>query len=80
MVIEPANGAEASLECDNFGRIKKVNLDDPGSGFTTWPDITIDSPTGVAAALKPQFKVHRDPIPGTPGAPDVDPDKLILSY
>ena len=77
VVIDPPNGAEALLECDNYGRIKKVNVTNPGIGFTHYPQVYIDSPTGVAAALKPQFKVHRDPIPGTPGAPDVDPDKLI---
>ena len=77
VIIDPPNGAQALLECDNFGRIKKVNVTNPGIGFTHYPQVYIDSPTGVAAALKPQFKVHRDPIPGTPGAPEVDPDKLI---
>jgi len=77
VVIEPANGAEASLVCDNFGRIKKVNLDNPGNGFTGWPDISIDSPTGVAAALRPKFKVTRELPPAVMIEQGLDPDKLI---
>ena len=77
VIIEPSNGAEAVLVCDNYGRIKGVNVTSPGIGFTHYPQVYIDSPTGVAVELRPQFKIHRDPIPGTPGAPEVDPDKLI---
>ena len=77
VVCNPDNGVQASLECDNFGRIKKVNLDDPGSGFTTWPDITIDSPTGVSATLRPKFKVTRELPPAVMIDEGLDPDKLI---
>ena len=77
VVIDPPNGAKASLECDNFGRIKKVNLDDPGNGFTTWPSITIDSPTGVAAELRPKFKIDRSLPPAVMIDEGLDPDKLI---
>ena len=70
VIIEPSNGAEAVLECDNFGRIEGVTVTNPGIGFTHYPQVYIDSPTGVAVELRPQFKVIRDPI-------DVDPDKLI---
>jgi hypothetical protein len=42
----------------------------PGLGFTTYPEITIPSNTGVNATFRPQFEVVRDPIV-------VDPTKLI---
>ena len=77
VVIDPPNGAEATLECDNFGRIKKVNVVNPGIGYTGWPEIYIDSPTGVTATLRPKLTPIRDPLPGTPGVPEVDLDKLI---
>ena len=76
VVIEPANGAEAVLECDNFGRIKNVTVTKPGQ-FTTWPSITIDSPTGVAAELRPKLKVTRELPPAVMIDEGLDPDKLI---
>ena len=68
--ITPSNGAQLSYDCDTFGRISRVNILDPGFGFTTYPEITIISDTGVNAAFRPQFEVLRDPIV-------VDPNKLI---
>ncbi len=76
VVIEPANGAEATLECDNFGRIKQVNVTNPGQ-FTAWPQIYIDSPTGVSATLRPKFKVTRELPPAVMIDEGLDPDKLI---
>ena len=72
LVIVPDNGVKVDIECDNFGRIKKVNINDPGEPFTDYPEIYMDSPTGVAAEFRPHFKVIRDPV-----AEDIDPDKLI---
>ena len=80
IVIEPSNGAQANIICDNFGRISEVEVTHPGIGFTGYPDIYIDSPTGVAFSAKPKFKIHRDPIPKVPGMPpdwDGDVDKLL---
>ena len=71
IVIEPSNGAEAKVICDNFGRIGEVEITNPGIGFTGYPEVYMDSPTGVAAAFTPQFEVIRDPLPVP------DPDKLI---
>tara|TARA_B100000287_G_scaffold300004_1_gene283154 strand:+ start:681 stop:4778 length:4098 start_codon:yes stop_codon:yes gene_type:complete len=62
VVITPSNGAKLSLcGCDNFGRISKVCVDEPGF-FTTWPKITIESDTGVNFEATPIFDVVRDPI------------------
>jgi len=77
IVIKPDNGAEAKVICDNFGRIGKVEITNPGIGFTGYPDIYMDSPTGVAAAFIPQFEVIRDPIPGVDPDAEIDLDKLI---
>ena len=80
LVIEPSNGASARLVCDNFGRIADVIVDDPGLGFTKWPDIRIerdpgvrppdDQPTGVNFEATPVFEIIRDPIV-------VNKDKLL---
>jgi hypothetical protein len=75
--ITPSNGAVLDYECDTFGRISKVNVLNPGLGFTRYPEITMVSPpdsptgpTGVNATFRPQFEVVRDPIV-------VDPNILI---
>lgn len=70
LVIEPSNGAELSYNCDTFGRITSVNIINPGLGFTKYPDIRMETETGVNATFRPQFEVVRDPIV-------VDPEKLI---
>ena len=72
IIITPSNGAELSYECDTFGRISKVNVENPGIGFTGTPDIRIVGPPGpnglreptpgVNATFRPQFEVIRDPI------------------
>ena len=79
-MIEPSNGASAELVCDNFGRISKVVVTDPGLGFTKWPSIRIerdpgvkppdDAPTGVNFEATPVFEIIRDPIV-------VNKDKLL---
>ena len=70
IVIEPSNGAKISYECDTFGRISKVNVDDGGLGFNKVPDIRMVGPgdgtrrptTGINATFRPQFAVERDPV------------------
>ena len=47
LVIEPANGAVLSYECDTFGRITKVNVENPGRGFQTLPNIRMITDTGT---------------------------------
>jgi len=68
--ITPSNGAQLSYECDTFGRITKVNVLNPGLGFTQYPQIIIPSDTGVNASFRPQFEIVRDPIV-------VDPEIII---
>jgi hypothetical protein len=68
IVIEPSNGAEAIPVCGGFGQIIGVTLT-PGTGFTEWPNIRLETGTGTNAKLRPVFKVIRDPLR--------DPDKLI---
>ena len=73
VVITPDNGAKASL-CEGvgpFGEIQKICIDNPGSGFTEWPDISIESETGVNFGGTPVMEIIRDPLPVP------DPDKLI---
>ena len=72
ITIEPSNGAKLSYECDNFGKIVKVNVDDGGLGFTRTPTIRMKGPsrpdgtneptTGINASFRPQFEVVRDPV------------------
>lgn len=68
--ITPSNGAVLDYSCDTFGRIVEVKILNPGLGFTTYPQITIPSRTGVNATFRPQFEVVRDPIVA-------DPEKLL---
>lgn len=70
IIMEPSNGAVLQPVYGNFGKLQKVDIINPGQGFTSYPNIYIKSRTGVNAVLKPQFKVIRDPI-------DVDQAKLI---
>ena len=65
LVIEPANGAVLSYECDTFGRITKVNVESPGSGFQTVPNIRMITDTGTGFSAVPNFKVVVDPLDET---------------
>ena len=49
-------------QMDSFGRVKKVCVDDSGVGFTEYPNITINSPTGSSARLTPVTEIVRDPV------------------
>jgi hypothetical protein len=79
--IVPDNGAKLSYICDSFGRISDVVVNEPGIGFTSYPNIFMQSPTqliggsptqptGVNASFVPVFRVVRDPI-------EVPEDRLI---
>ena len=65
LVIEPANGAVLSYECDTFGRITNVNVESPGSGFQTVPNIRMITDTGTGFSAVPNFKVVVDPLDET---------------
>jgi hypothetical protein len=49
-------------QMESFGRVKKVCVDDSGVGFTEYPNITINSPTGASARLTPVMEIVRDPV------------------
>ena len=80
--ITPSNGAVLEYECNTFGRIAKVNIINPGMGFTEYPTIRMVSPpdspsgpTGTNAEFVPIFEVVRDPVEALTGA--IPQDKLI---
>ena len=75
LTIEPANGAELDYECDTFGRIVKVNIINPGVGFTQQPTIRMPSATGVNFEAIPLFEIERDPVAALTG--EVPLDKLV---
>ena len=75
LTIEPSNGAELEYECDTFGRIVKVNIVNPGVGFTQQPLIRMPSATGVNFEAIPLFEIERDPVAALTG--EVPLDKLV---
>ena len=75
LTIEPANGAELDYECDTFGRIVKINIVNPGVGFTQQPTIRMPSATGVNFEAIPLFEIERDPVAALTG--EVPLDKLV---
>ena len=75
ITIEPSNGAELSYECNTFGRIVKVTVENPGMGFTEKPIIRMPSETGVNFKAVPLFEIERDPPAALTG--DIPLDKLI---
>lgn len=74
IVIEPSFGAEAKPEFDQFGRLRRVNIINPGEGFNTMPDVYIKSKTGFNAELLPKFGIDRI---GKDRVQDYDPEKVI---
>ena len=70
VIIEPSNGAELSLRCDPLGSIIGVDVINGGIGFTSDPDIYIQSDTGYNAILMPVFKVNRV-------GEDIDPEAVV---
>ena len=56
--IIPDNGAEAVIEeCD--GGIRKIRVTRCGAGFTSLPEVTINTTTGYNSVLKPILKFHK---------------------
>ena len=62
IVVTPNNGVELDYSCDSFGRINSVKVLNKGSGFTSYPLITMPSETGVNVEFAPVFEIVRDPI------------------
>lgn len=60
--IIPDRGCQLSYTCDSFGRIASVKVNGGGLGFTQYPQIVIDSETGVNFSATPVMTVIRDPL------------------
>ena len=75
ITITPDNGAKLSIRCGPFGKIEAVDVDEPGEGFTGWPDIRVESDTGVNFSGTPVFDIVRDPAEALTGA--IADDKLV---
>jgi hypothetical protein len=58
IVVTPDRGAVLEPVIDN-GRIIKINVISPGSGFDDFPVITTNSPTGYNLSARPIFRVKR---------------------
>ena len=70
ITVTPNNGAVLDYKCDSFGRITEVTPKNPGIGFTVFPNITVQTETGINFSAIPVLVPVRDPIV-------VDPTKLI---
>jgi hypothetical protein len=59
VVIEPSNGAKASAEFSESGRLIKIKILSGGEGFITRPKITIKSSTGFNASIIPVLCIDK---------------------
>lgn len=59
VTIEPDFGAQSKIKTGPFGIIEKVDIISPGSGFSEYPNITINSSTGFNADLVPIFCIKK---------------------
>lgn len=55
--IIPDNGASLIPIYNGAGSLTGVNIQSPGIGFTEYPNIFIESQTGINANIVPQFKI-----------------------
>ena len=70
--IIPDNGAQAVISRSD-GRIQNITVTRPGAGFTSMPDVRINTSTGYNAVLIPVIKCLRpDQIP------DADPETPVV--
>jgi hypothetical protein len=60
--ITPDFGCNLSYTCDSFGRIRDVTVNSGCSGFTSYPEIVLESETGTNASFRPVFEIVRDPL------------------
>ena len=70
--LVPDGGGWYEAKFDPFGRITEVETIKPGMGFTQFPTVYVDSPTGSSVELVPLLEPVRDPIYLSP-----TPDQLI---
>lgn len=59
VIIEPSNGARATAEFSESGRLLRIKILSGGEGFTTRPSITIKSSTGFNASIIPVLCIDK---------------------
>lgn len=59
IVVEPSNGAELEPVFNDLGKLIDVKIINPGIGFTEFPNIFIESQTGINANIVPVFGILR---------------------
>ncbi len=59
IVISPDNGAQLEPIYNNVGRLVDVKVISPGIGFTDFPNLFIESQTGINAVIVPVFNILR---------------------
>jgi hypothetical protein len=59
VVIEPSNGAEASVTFDSLGKVTGIKVTKGGEGFLELPDVYIETETGINAILLPRLCIDR---------------------
>lgn len=72
ITVTPSNGIKLDYTCDPFGKIKEVNVQSCGLGYTSIPQITIQSETGINASFIPVFTAIRNPV-----AFEVPPQQIV---
>ena len=70
--VTPSNGIKLDYNCDPFGKIKEVKVQSCGLGYTSIPQITIKSDTGINASFTPVFTTIRNPL-----AFEVPPQQIV---
>lgn len=72
IIITPDNGTVVEPILDEFGKIIEVNMIAKGCGFTDFPEIRVQSETGINAVLNPIFSFRRIEDLDEVSIPDLD--------
>jgi len=59
ITVTPNNGTILTPKYDKFGRLSSVVIENPGIGFTEFPNIRVQSVTGINGYIIPIFGVAR---------------------
>lgn len=77
-IVGGNNGAVLQLQTTALGQVVAVNILSPGYGFTTIPEIEINSLNGVGAKFLPQLQfIPLDQFLAEQDLESVDPGKLV---
>ena len=63
IVVEPDTGLKLIPTFNDIGQLTDVTIQDPGSTFSSYPEIYIKSVTGINATILPIFKVRTEEDP-----------------